>query len=103
MLDFKKDWDFRPPVSMSVAETGEGVDEVLENILKHREFLESTGSLKQKQLERNKAEIKEIVFEHIENKIKVIIGQKSIEDMLESTLVKEVDPYTVAQEIIEKI
>ena len=103
MLDFKKDWDFRPPVSMSVAETGEGVDEVLENILKHREFLEATGSLKQKQLERNKAEIKEIVFEHIENKIKAIIGQKSIEDMLESTLVKEVDPYTVAQEIIEKI
>ena len=103
MLDFKKDWDFRPPVSMSVAETGEGVDEVLENILKHREFLEATGGLKQKQLERNKAEIKEIVFEHIENKIKAIIGQKSIEDMLESTLVKEVDPYTVAQEIIEKI
>ena len=103
MLDFKKDWDFRPPVSMSVAETGEGVDEVLENILKHREFLEATGGLKQKQLERNKTEIKEIVFEHIENKIKAIIGQKSIEDMLESTLVKEVDPYTVAQEIIEKI
>ena len=103
MLDFKKDWDFRPPVSMSVAETGEGVEEVLENILKHREFLEATGGLKQKQLERNKAEIKEIVFEHIENKIKAIIGQKSIEDMLESTLVKEVDPYTVAQEIIEKI
>ena len=103
MLDFKKDWDFRPPVSMSVAETGEGVDEVLENILKHREFLEATGGLKQKQLERNKAEIKEIVFEHIENKIKAIIGQKSLEDMLESTLVKEVDPYTVAQEIIEKI
>lgn len=103
MLDFKKDWDFRPPVSMSVAETGEGVEEVLENILKHREFLEATGGLKQKQLERNKAEIKEIVFEHIENKIKAIIGQKSLEDMLESTLVKEVDPYTVAQEIIEKI
>ena len=103
MLDFKKDWDFRPPVSMSVAETGEGVDEVLENILKHRTFLESTGGLKQKQLERNRAEIKEIVFEHIENKIKAIIGQKSIAHMLESTLVKEVDPYTVAQEIIEKI
>ncbi len=26
MLDFKKDWEFRPPVNLAIAETGEGVE-----------------------------------------------------------------------------
>lgn len=103
MLDFKKDWDFRPPVSMTIAETGEGVPLLLENILKHRAFLEEGQGRKEKQLNRNRAEIGEIIFEHIEKTIASIIEKKSIEKMLEDTLKKEMDPYTVAQAIIEEL
>ena len=103
MLDFKKDWDFRPPVSMTVGEVGEGIEEALGNIMKHKQFLEESGRLKQRQLGRNKSEIKEIIFEHIENKIAAIIQEENVEAMLENTLQKETDPYTVAKAIIEKI
>lgn len=103
MLDFKKDWQFRPPVSMTIAETGDGVEQALDNIMKHKSFLEESGLLKQRQLDRNKSEIKEIIFEHIESKISAIIQDKNVESMLESTLEKETDPYTVAKTIIEKI
>lgn len=103
MLDFKKDWEFRPPVSMAIAQKAEGVEEVLGNILKHRDFLEQTGKRKQKQLDRNRTEIREIIFEHVESKIAAIIKDEQVETMLESTLQKAMDPYTVAQTIIEKI
>ena len=36
MLDFKKDWEFRPPVNLAIAENGNGVEETYNNILKHR-------------------------------------------------------------------
>ncbi len=103
MLDFKKDWAFRPPVSLAIAATGEGVTEVLENILRHRAFLEESGGRRERQLDRNKSEIREIVFEHIEKKIAQIAREKSMDHLLEATLLKETDPYTLAQAIIDEI
>ncbi len=103
MLDFNKDWEFRPPISMTVGETGEGVPAVVENILSHKKFLEESGKLLEKQLNRNKSEIKEIVHEHVEGKISKLIGEGKIEEMLLDTTSKETDPYSVAQEIIKNI
>lgn len=103
MLDFKKDWEFRPPISMTVGETGEGVPAVVENILSHKKFLEESGKLLEKQLNRNKSEISEIVHEHVERKISELIGEGKIEEMLLDTTSKETDPYSVAQEIIKNI
>ncbi|MDO5062821.1 MAG: methylmalonyl Co-A mutase-associated GTPase MeaB [Peptostreptococcaceae bacterium] len=103
MLDFKKDWDFRPPISMTVGETGEGVEVVVENILTHKKYLEETGNLAIKQLNRNKTEIREIVYEHVEEKIATLTSQGKIEEMLLEMASKESDPYSVAQEIIKNI
>lgn len=103
MLDFKKDWDFRPPISMTIGETGEGVEVVVENIFLHRKYLEETGNLSKKQLERNKSEIRDIVHEYVEKKISTLIGEGRIEEMLLETTSKENDPYSVAQEIIKNI
>lgn len=103
MLDFKKDWDFRPPISMTVGETGEGVEVVVENILQHKRYLEESGNLLKKQLKRNESEIKEIIHEYVEEKISKLIGEGGIEELLLETANKETDPYTVAQEIIKNI
>ncbi|MDO4711500.1 MAG: methylmalonyl Co-A mutase-associated GTPase MeaB [Peptostreptococcaceae bacterium] len=103
MLDFKKDWDFRPPISMTVGETGEGVETVVENIMTHKKYLHDTGGLTVKQLNRNKTEIREIVYEHVEAKIDKLTSQGKIEEMLLEMATKESDPYTVAQEIIKHI
>ena len=103
MLDFKKDWEFRPPISMTVGETGEGVEVVVENILKHKKYLEDSGNLLKRQLKRNESEIKEIIHEYVEAKISKLIGEGGIEEMLLETANKENDPYTVAQEIIKNI
>lgn len=103
MLDFKKDWVFRPPISMTIGETGEGVEVVVENILSHKKFLEESGQLVEKQLDRNRFEIKEIIHEHVEQKIAQMIAQDKIDGMLQDTVTKENDPYSVAQIIINEI
>ncbi|SHK36522.1 methylmalonyl Co-A mutase-associated GTPase MeaB [Tepidibacter formicigenes] len=103
MLDFKKDWEFRPLVSMAISSEGKGIDEVLENIIKHKAYQEKSGKLTEKILQRNKSEIKEIIHRKIENKIQNIESEKEIEDMIMKTLSREFDPYTVSENILKKI
>jgi LAO/AO transport system kinase len=97
MLDFKKDWEFRPPVNLAIAQTGEGIEEVFENIEKHRKFLEETGKLNDRRLERTKLEIGKIVQKKIENLVKNV----EVDDLL--NINKETDPYTIGEKIFEII
>ncbi|MEG0642154.1 MAG: methylmalonyl Co-A mutase-associated GTPase MeaB, partial [Clostridium sp.] len=53
MLDFKKDWEFRPLVNLATSENGDGVEVTYKNILKHKEFLETNNKLSEKRLYRN--------------------------------------------------
>lgn len=100
MLDFKKDWEFRPPVSMAIASEDEGIDILLENIKKHRSFQEENDKLKQKRLERNKLEIKELIHRHIEKLITKAQSDNQVEEMIQKTLIKETDPYTISEDIV---
>ncbi len=103
MLDFKKDWELRPPVSLAVGESGEGVSTLLQNILKHKAHQTEKNTLSEKRLERNKTEIKQLVYREIEKKIKTIEKSEEIENMLMKTLSRETDPYTITENIINKI
>lgn len=103
MLDFKKDWNFRPPVTMAVANDGNGVDELLQNIINHKHHQEKNDVLKSKVLQRNKSEIREIIHRKIEDKIQNIQNEKEVERMIIKTLSKELDPYTVSEKIFNRI
>lgn len=103
MLDFKKDWIFRPPVSLTIGETGEGVEEVVKNIENHRLHLEKTKELVKRRVERNKAEIKALIHDHIEKKFTDIMKEDVMEDKLLETVSKETDPYSVAEKIWKEI
>lgn len=103
MLDFKKDWKFRPPVNLCVAETGEGVETTFENIIKHKNYLESSGELIKKRFERNKLEVKELVQRKISKLVKKLEYTNEINELLEKTITKEIDIYSLSDILVEKI
>lgn len=103
MLDFKKDWAFRPPVVPAIAQTGEGIAEVYEAILSHRRFLEETGRLRETQLERSRSEIRELVRTKLDARIEEVMNDPKIAALLDQTQEKQTDPYTVANRIIENM
>lgn len=103
MLDFKKDWGFRPPISLTVGETGEGVEVVIENIENHKAYLEESSELIKRRVQRNKAEIKALIHDHIEKKFTSLMEQEHMEDKLLETVSKETDPYSVAEKIWKEI
>lgn len=103
MLDFKKDWEFRPPVSLVVAENGEGVELVYQNILNHKNFLEQTNKLNEKRLGRNRIEVKELVQRKVSKLVKSLEYTKEIDELLEKTISKEIDPYSISNMLFEKV
>ena len=103
MLDFRKDWDFRPVVDMVISETGKGIDKVYEDILKYKEFLTSNNILQEKRLERNKVEVRELVQKEIIKLVNKLQYSEDIDNLLLKTMTKEIDPYSVSRILIEKI
>lgn len=103
MLDFKKDWKFRPPVNLVISEVGSGIEEAFENITKHRKYLESSNELNEKRLKRTKLEVKEIVHRKIENIVRKIESSEDVDRLLSQTINKENDPYTIAEAIFESV
>jgi LAO/AO transport system kinase len=103
MLDFKKDWEFRPPVSLVVSQDGKGIEEAVDNILGHRDYLINNDILTQKRLERNKLELKELIYRKIENLVKSMEDTREIDELLAKTINKELDPYTISEMIFNKL
>ncbi|MFX1389925.1 MAG: methylmalonyl Co-A mutase-associated GTPase MeaB [Promethearchaeota archaeon] len=67
MLDdtiFQSGW--RPPVSMTDAIAGEGIDELIQNIWDHKEHLELSEAINEKKKNRFTYKIKDLIYSKIE-------------------------------------
>ena len=88
MLDdttFQSGW--RPPVSMTDAINGEGIDDLLQNIWDHKEHVELSGLINEKKKNRFKYKIKELVYSKIEDLVsKSLINEDEIDNIIKNAL-----------------
>jgi len=97
MLDFKTDWGFRPPVCKTVAETGEGVDELMDSLLAHKDYLFESGKLAEKRAFKKNSHVKDIIRDRLDRRVEELISSYTgVED-------KNMDPYTLSENIINQI
>lgn len=95
MLDFRKDWDFRPPISMAIAETGEGIAELIENLMAHKEYLEKSDAKKMKKQQRINLLVRELIHNELNKKLDFAL------EMNQSVNIE--NPYIKANQISENI
>jgi LAO/AO transport system kinase len=88
MLDdtvFQSGW--RPPVSMTDAIAGEGIDELIQNIWDHKEHLELSEAINEKRKNRFTYKIKELIYSKIEKLVSErFINEKEIEEIVNHAL-----------------
>ena len=103
MLDFSND-DFRPAVKMAVAVDNKGINEVIGEIEKHKEYLIKTDKYHHNRVESAKEEIIEIIRENILDKI---FNDDSISgklgELTQQVVNREIDPYTAGIDILKSI
>ena len=101
-LDTERDW--KPPIVLTEAVTGEGVPELWEKIVEHRAHLEESGTL----AERRAANLAREVFAVASARAKVRLEEAVAEDeelrrLLDEVQRRELDPLTAVREIMERV
>lgn len=69
VLSMGRDYAWPPPVQAVVASEGRGVDELVEHIAKHREFLRRDGRWENKRQQRWKAELRTAVLAELQARL----------------------------------
>ncbi len=98
----KTEW--RSPVIVAVAETGDGIDEVWKSVQKHRDYLNSSGLLQERRKSKVQAELSEIVAEMArENLRNSLKNSQEVKSVLSQVVDREVDPHTAAESLIRSL
>ena len=103
MLDFNKA-DWRPPVELVIAVDNKGVQELLEQVEKHKAYIEDSGEKEKRRIQNCKNEIVDLVQQKLMN----IMLDKSNKEELINELARKVatrkaDPYSACELVFENL
>jgi LAO/AO transport system kinase len=90
---------WEPPVVMTVASSGQGVDELAAALERHRVRLEESGELIRRRAGRLRAEVEAIVVEKAQERARRALARGTIASEVGGDLSK-VDPYALAEKIL---
>jgi LAO/AO transport system kinase len=94
---------WNPPIVKTIAQTGEGIDEVVDEVDRHREWLESSGELEKRRVRRARDEIEAIAVTALRARWGDVHGRSELDDMAAAVVAGDSDPYTAADELIESV
>ncbi|MYU33593.1 methylmalonyl Co-A mutase-associated GTPase MeaB [Streptomyces sp. SID8358] len=92
--------DWRPPIVKTVAARGEGVDEVVEALEKHRAWMEEHGVLVGRRTARAAREVETIAVTALREKIADLHGDRRLGALAERITAGTLDPYAAADELV---
>ena len=91
-----------PPVMLTSAHRGGGINELWEKLEEHRAFLESSGNLAKRRGEHRTQEFLEVVEEELVRRLRRLVqtdpGLLSVMDQVAS---REAEPYSAAMEFLD--
>ncbi len=91
---------WRPPIVKTVAARGEGIDEVVDALEKHRAWLAEHGELAVRRRRRAADEIEAIALSALRARIGDLHGDRHLDALAERVATGELDPYGAADQLI---
>ncbi|MEV2250165.1 methylmalonyl Co-A mutase-associated GTPase MeaB [Streptomyces sp. NPDC050147] len=95
--------DWRPPIVKTVAARGEGIDEVVEALEKHRAWMEERGVLAERRAARAAREVETIAVTTLRERIAYLHGDARLSALAERIVAGELDPYAAADELLASL
>ncbi|HEX4978187.1 MAG TPA: methylmalonyl Co-A mutase-associated GTPase MeaB, partial [Nocardioides sp.] len=91
---------WKPPIVLTVAQTGQGVDEVVEKIDAHRAWMESTGELNRRRVRRARDEIEAIAVTALRARWKDVHERTELDELADQVVAGKTDPYAAADVLL---
>ena len=103
-LDLNSKEDYRPPVVKVSAGKNKNLDKLLDELIKHRNYLEETNELLVRRKENTKIEILKLVEEELMDLIMHKSLEKNVlENLSEEVVHKNLDPYSAKDKVLNII
>jgi LAO/AO transport system kinase len=94
---------WRPTIVKTIAAKEQGVEELLENIAKHRSWMQSSGQLDARRKARASGEVEAIALEELRQRLGDVHGHASLGRLAEQVAAGKVDPYAAADTLVAEI
>jgi LAO/AO transport system kinase len=94
---------WRPPIVKTVAARGEGVEDLVAAIDKHRDWMAATGELHRRRRARAGAEIEAIAVETVRRRFSEIHGAAGLDELAVRVAAGQLDPYAAADELVASL
>ncbi len=93
---------WKPGIVLTEAIFGKGAEELTEAILRHKQFLTSSGELEKRREERVKLELVEAIESSVKNFIFNSIDKGYLEKLIDNLAHRKIDPHSAALEIVSQ-
>ncbi len=94
---------WRPPIVKTVAARGEGVDDIVTAIDKHRSWMQEHGELDKRRRARAATEIEAIALGEVRQRFAEVHGSAALDAAAARVVAGETDPYAAAAELIARM
>jgi LAO/AO transport system kinase len=91
---------WRPPVLKTVAQQGQGIDEVIEAIEKHTAWMEESGAMRERRIRRAGDEIESIALQALRAKMGDLRHGNGVDELAAAVVDGTTDPYAAADQIV---
>lgn len=92
------------PVLKTVAHKGEGVDALADTLVRHQRYLIDSGELAARRRQRLRGRVRAVVERELRRRVwEAGVGERVLEEALESLVRGEESPYSVAARIVQTL
>lgn len=92
--------EWTPPILMAISTEGQGVEEVVQAILLHRQYLKSSGRWQQREGARLQEELNELLLEHFAAQWRAGINHQQLERVVKGLLERQYSPLEALDRLI---
>jgi len=92
--------DWRPPVVKTSASTGEGIDDLMAAVAKHRDWAAQSGEAERRAADAMRAEIQTLMRERVLRELAQRVDAEMMEQVLSRVVGKQIDPYEAVEVLL---
>jgi LAO/AO transport system kinase len=102
-LGQRRDEAWKPPVLMTVASEGEGVEEVVEAVRAHHASLRESGELVRRRTERARREVEAIALVEVQRRLGSVGEDDALGGLADDVVAGRRDPYAAADALVARL
>lgn len=95
--------EWRPPIVLTTASKGEGIEELWSEITRHGERLRSSGELERRRAKRLEDELSNVLVRRLERDVREVAEGAAWQEVRDRVVAGATDPYGAAQELLDRL